>query len=392
MPWNGLPERLWDEMDRCVEQVMADGHDKEAAIRICMASLRKKVEGAEQDDGAAQQDVVGADGIVVGPVSDEEYNVVRAAYGSRTPRRGDMLAFRGAILAKAERNANGDYLSEQNLAELAETIPMCPMSTSHAPQASVVGVYTAGRVDRRTDGTYLVTDGILWMRKAKDAVVKILSGVYKQSIEAVSDEVECSVCGQRFRDTSYCAHLQPILQGMALPDGVSRRHYRMRAVGGALVTAPAGTNAGFDTGVFMMATQHPVTAQEENNMTNPTPVDVAEPDALRRVSELEAQIAQLRQELEQANRLVTVVASRAMAMVQAGFALEEVNGLLGKLGSMDEDVFNLLCQRRAASASQVQAAAAQPPAPKLIFGGEQAPAVRSAPTWHDLLAVKPLTS
>lgn len=42
MPWDNLPEALWEKMDSCVEQVKGEGNDEEAAIRICYASLTEK--------------------------------------------------------------------------------------------------------------------------------------------------------------------------------------------------------------------------------------------------------------------------------------------------------------------------------------------------------------
>lgn len=42
MPWDNLPESLWQKMDDCVEKVKAEGNDEEKAIRICYASLTEK--------------------------------------------------------------------------------------------------------------------------------------------------------------------------------------------------------------------------------------------------------------------------------------------------------------------------------------------------------------
>lgn len=39
MPYTNVPEDLWDKMDSCVEQVQAEGNDKETAIAICHASI-----------------------------------------------------------------------------------------------------------------------------------------------------------------------------------------------------------------------------------------------------------------------------------------------------------------------------------------------------------------
>jgi hypothetical protein len=44
MPYDNLPESEWAKMDRCVNDVMDKGHDKESAIAICYSSM---VEGKE---------------------------------------------------------------------------------------------------------------------------------------------------------------------------------------------------------------------------------------------------------------------------------------------------------------------------------------------------------
>lgn len=59
MPWNGLPASKWPKMERCVKDVMNEGKSKEAAIKICMASMTKEAGPAaapfivyKQSDGA----------------------------------------------------------------------------------------------------------------------------------------------------------------------------------------------------------------------------------------------------------------------------------------------------------------------------------------------------
>jgi hypothetical protein len=39
MPYSNVPDNLQDQMESCVQKVMAQGHDKESAIRICHASI-----------------------------------------------------------------------------------------------------------------------------------------------------------------------------------------------------------------------------------------------------------------------------------------------------------------------------------------------------------------
>lgn len=61
MPYKNVPDELTGQMDSCVEQVMAKGHEKESAIAICYASV---VEGTPLDeailnfDGLPSQEAV----------------------------------------------------------------------------------------------------------------------------------------------------------------------------------------------------------------------------------------------------------------------------------------------------------------------------------------------
>lgn len=42
MPYSNLPESKWGKMDRCVQKVMAQGHDKQSAIGICYNAITGK--------------------------------------------------------------------------------------------------------------------------------------------------------------------------------------------------------------------------------------------------------------------------------------------------------------------------------------------------------------
>lgn len=48
MPYKGIPESQWGKLDRCVQDVMAKGHEKDSAIAICRTSLDLS-EGADQE-------------------------------------------------------------------------------------------------------------------------------------------------------------------------------------------------------------------------------------------------------------------------------------------------------------------------------------------------------
>jgi hypothetical protein len=39
MPYDNVPENLWQKMDDCVQKVQADGNDKESAVAICYAAI-----------------------------------------------------------------------------------------------------------------------------------------------------------------------------------------------------------------------------------------------------------------------------------------------------------------------------------------------------------------
>ena len=348
MPYPGLDDNQTEKMDRCVQEVMAQGNDKETAIAICMKSIKG------EDDGDPHSEQFDAVEFSIAPVSDTEYDALRNMTAGKLPDRGDILAFKNSRLAKAERNANGDVLNDDNIRELGDTLAFKPLLSSHGPQARIVGMYTAGRPSRMVDGTYLIADGILWATRAKDVVLDVLTGKAKQSIEAASDRVGCTACGRDFQNTTYCEHLAPILNGQALAPNVGRKHYNMRATGGALVRNPAGTNAGFSDSVFMMASQMEKNMDESEVMIEESAVTNAaasdEPIADNSTSELDelrAELASAKSALGVAAENYAVGTQRAVVLMQAGFASDKVLALLPKLPSMDSEVFDVLVATRA---------------------------------------------
>ena len=48
MPYTNVPEDKQDAMEKCVQEVMDKGHDKESAIAICYTSVR---EGSSRREG-----------------------------------------------------------------------------------------------------------------------------------------------------------------------------------------------------------------------------------------------------------------------------------------------------------------------------------------------------
>jgi HK97 family phage major capsid protein len=53
MPYDNVPENMWDKMDKCVADVQATGKDKEAAVAICYSSI---VEGKSLSEAALSMD------------------------------------------------------------------------------------------------------------------------------------------------------------------------------------------------------------------------------------------------------------------------------------------------------------------------------------------------
>jgi hypothetical protein len=98
----------------------------------------------------------------------------------------------------------------------------------------------------------------MWSGRHPSLVRQTIEGQRKPSIEAVGEQVGCSICGTWHNDeTTYCGHLKARLMG-GLGDNVSRLHRGLRAVGTALVPNPAGSNTGFHGGQFFLV------AEEEN--------------------------------------------------------------------------------------------------------------------------------
>jgi len=54
MPYSNVPKKLWGKMDRCVESVMGQGHDKNSAIGICYNSI---VGGKDLTDSIENPDI-----------------------------------------------------------------------------------------------------------------------------------------------------------------------------------------------------------------------------------------------------------------------------------------------------------------------------------------------
>ncbi len=177
---------------------------------------------------------------------------------------GRLLKFQNAVLARAEINRNGDELTETGLQEVAATLPHTAIDIEHKHR-DVCGYYIDARVvpDPTLDNIpTLYTDGFIFA----DRYPEIADGIrstpprYKQSIEAVASECECSICGNVFaRESQYCNHLRAKRES-----GAVRKLRGMKARGGAVTTNPAGTNTVFNE-IAMVASLE----QDEAKATEP---------------------------------------------------------------------------------------------------------------------------
>jgi len=243
MPYPGVPEHLTEKMERCVQDVMAQGHDKSSAIAICKAAIVGDVEGS----------TVLESGVTFEPVTGDESLELQANYGVT----GRILRFKNAALAHATRNANGDGLTSEGLKELAETLPLMPIDVDHQ-RRNVMGVFTSARTRDwvRKDGVIikdgeLVTDGIIFADNYPVETAEVMNGERKLSIFARAKRVVCSVCHKSIQSVNdYCSHLKNIHA-----TGATRYLFGLTAYGAATTKDPADADATFDTenGLVMIA-------------------------------------------------------------------------------------------------------------------------------------------
>jgi hypothetical protein len=294
----------------------------------------------------------------IGKPTEGDLEALNVVLGSLPPQ-GEIIAFRNARLAKAERNANGDEISGDNLRELASTMALMPMMSVHGSpgHSRIVGMYTKATVADLEDGMYLLANGVLYPKREPEIVEDIISKRRKQSIEAVSERVECSVCGQTFSTSNgYCEHLQPILASKGLPEGVSRRHYNMYARGAAAVFDPAGTNAGFNDSGFLVIASDLEQATQETEMAEDTKKSEHEVRAEELATQVEAlqaekaklekDIADLQAKLEAEAERHNLVVARVLKMASEGMATGDIQSLIAKVPGWDEDTFNLIIAQR----------------------------------------------
>lgn len=253
MPYDNVPEERWGDMESCVQKVMSEhsgeeGFAKENAIAICYNSIMGgDVEASEH-------------GLTLSPVtSDDLERWGHPAFADEAT--GELVKAEGVALCHAERNANGDGITTQNIRELAATLNLTPLDVDHKPQ-EVVGVFVNPRQSDWASpaglisGGALMSDLVLYANRFPNIVADIKAGKRRPSIEARSKQVSCSICGgDKWFSTQaeYCDHLMPMLMGSRVDDGVTRWHKDMRAVGGGAVLHPAGTAATFGDNFVVVA-------------------------------------------------------------------------------------------------------------------------------------------
>jgi len=193
-------------------------------------------------------------GLVLSPVTDDVLAELNNLLGAEMDKN-EILKFSGAFLARQEVNKNNDELNDENLAEIAATLPLKAIDYEHQ-EDKIVGLFIKGVV--KGDG--VATDGIIYARRHPQVALGIINGTHKLSIEANAKEAICSVCGGSFAKASeYCEHLVGRLKG----SGAVRRFKGLVAEGGAVTANPAGTGTEIPgDSIVMIASQMEVEGGE----------------------------------------------------------------------------------------------------------------------------------
>lgn len=292
----------------------------------------------------------------------------------------ELLKFKGAVLCRAERNANGDGVDGKGLAEISATLPLMAIDDEHRTRM-VVGFITNPRVEDEK----LLIDGLIYARRFPDIAVAVASGEKHLSVEAFAESARCSQCGETFaRESDYCEHLNNRMAGST----VTRLLSGLKGVGAGIVRSPAGTATSFDTNrvSFLASMDSPTGERQEvmaaadmcDSMMKPDTTEAEEPqegsgenqtqedldmadtaELERTLAEVTAQLSARESELAQkGNELVAsqarvkeletelenqkLASARSLELIVAGFDYDTVNGLSASLASTDEKVFAVL--------------------------------------------------
>lgn len=226
-------------VDDCVKALMADPKFKpkdpsqtkeDAAWAVCQTRYKQLAEGSI---------------ITLETISEPISFVIAADDG------GELLRFRNAILVVAEENQNRDVILEEELQNLAATLPGRAIDYDHQWQRTI-GVFTEAHVVQ-VGGTWgLSVGGLIWADRFPEEAQSVKEGRLSLSIEADASTAECSICGGIFERTlDYCEHLFDRARY-----GASRILHGLRAVGGGLTPHPAGTGTDFDLSKAYFVAHH----------------------------------------------------------------------------------------------------------------------------------------
>jgi hypothetical protein len=239
-------------------------------------------------------------------------------------------------------------------------------------------------------GDYVFADGTFWSGRHPSLVRQTIEGQRKPSIEAVGEQVGCSVCGTWHNDEStYCGHLKARLMG-GIGDNVSRLHRGLRAVGTALVPNPAGSNTGFHGGQFFLVAEEnyketDMTEAEVKQLQDELAAAKAEKATLeasvssyeQKVADLEASVKAAQDELNAKSAELEAAVSkhitytlRAPALIKAGVEVDTL-----PITDWDEKTYDAFVARSQPKQPKQMVVADSDDAPKAktwdqIFGGK----------------------
>jgi hypothetical protein len=218
------------------------------------------------------------------------------------PKR--ILQFDNFVYARAEVNKNRDEVSRENLNELAASLPLNWIDWGHDDKKRT-GFFISAKVD----GDAVTTGGIIWTDDDPRLPAKLAAGELQMSMEADADRAKCSVCGKEFAsEKQYCEHLTPLENRFRF--NASRQLFGMKAVGGALVARPAGTDTKADPNALHMIA-HVVMAADKT-----APIDPPE---------ITTSAAPVKQKMTSAQLADRIKLSKAILAAQRFFAMEGAN-------------------------------------------------------------------
>lgn len=274
---------------------------------------------------------------------------------------GELLVFEGAILCRAEVNANMDGIAPEGIGELARTLPFMPLTHEHDNVA--VGVFL--KAERTTDDA-LSTSGVVWRERFNKVAQGIEAGNLQLSVEAWSERAMCGMCGGEFVSPSeYCDHLAN--------HRAVRWHKGLHALGGGVTDNPAGTSTGFANANLVIAHKQQqvpqtltasVTLPKEEEMSKETEVNtvamedhnkvVAEAAGLREeIVTLEARIAELESEAAAAKAAHEAELARQKVLAERLVKIsplmtpEEIEEIKDEISGMGEKSFAIFASRLA---------------------------------------------